>query len=59
MPTEHVHMLRFSNIANNMPLKNINNPEAIKEKWDKFDYIKVKKISALKKPCTHIRKGIQ
>lgn len=49
MPTEHVHMLRFSSIANNMPLKNINNPEAIKEKWDKFDYIKVKKISALKK----------
>lgn len=59
MPTEHVQMLRFSIIAINVPLKNINNPEAIKEKWDKSDYIKVKKISALKKPCTHISKVIK
>lgn len=45
MPTEHGRVLRFSIIAINMPLKNTN-PEVIKEKWNKFDYMKVKKISA-------------
>lgn len=50
MPTEHVHMLRFSIIAINVPLKNINNPEAIKEKWDRSDFLhKSKKDFCIKK----------